>query len=94
MSEVFGREVKDHAPCLWNTSFTPPRVYAHNCNPSCPNIAYMKEKQALRSRIKQALVRRIIAHTLPRHRGSVGYRGASRGIGPRSASPRTSATMP
>ena len=36
-------------PCLWNTSFTPPRVYAHNCNPSCPNIAYMKEKQALRS---------------------------------------------
>ena len=36
-------------PCLWNTSFAPPRVYAHNCNPSCPNIAYMKEKQALRS---------------------------------------------
>ena len=27
-------------PCLWNHSFTPTRVYKHNCNPSCPNIAY------------------------------------------------------
>ena len=27
-------------PCLWNHSFTPTRVYRHNCNPSCPNIAY------------------------------------------------------
>ena len=27
-------------PCLWNHTFTPTRVFKHNCNPSCPNIAY------------------------------------------------------
>ena len=30
-------------PCVWNTTFAHVRVYAHNCNPSCPNIAYLSE---------------------------------------------------
>ena len=25
-------------PCLWNVSMR--AIYQHNCNPSCPNIAY------------------------------------------------------
>ena len=33
------------SPCLWNTTFAEVRVYAHNCNPSCPNIAYLAENQ-------------------------------------------------
>lgn len=38
-------------PCVWNHSFSPTRVFLHNCNPSCPNIAYNQNQKSRSYRV-------------------------------------------
>ena len=46
-AEVAVVDNKLYQPCLWNSTYTVP--FKNCCNPSCPNIAYMKEKAAERN---------------------------------------------